>query len=183
MQSVQSTRGQEVLPPLIISRVCLEGKEPCNAHCCSAFVFVSFHINSFAKFASLLTLDPIRCREHEALNSMNTNIFPRRPKEVLDDSINAFSSNFVIFFLPLNQIPHPRGCWMFFLKESHAHLLCRLFFFCFLTFRHIQTTAHHCLMLLTSAQTHTHTHSEPSAPEPHMDGIKLGLKIQAWCLT
>lgn len=97
MQSVQSTRGQEVLPPLIIPRVCLEGKEPHNAHCCSAFVFGSFHINSFAKFASLLTLDPIRCREHEALNSMNTNIFPRRPKEVLDDSINAFSSNFVIF--------------------------------------------------------------------------------------
>lgn len=47
---------------------------------------LSSYLRSYCTLLTrLLTLDPIRCTVQAALNYMNTNVFPRRPKEILDD--------------------------------------------------------------------------------------------------
>lgn len=54
---------------------------------------LSYQLLLYAIFARLLTVAPISCTEQAALNYMNTNMFRRRPKEVLDDSMKALSCN------------------------------------------------------------------------------------------
>lgn len=126
---------------------------------CSALVFTSAHITILAEFASLLTLGPFRCREHGALNSMNTNISWEAKRKVLDDSINAFSSHFTLKSNSSSQ----RSLDVCFPKKEkipHVHLLCRLF--CLSpyfvdTFRpQFITVSPH---VAAQTRTHKHTHT------------------------
>lgn len=137
--------------------------ESYNTGCCSNLcslggtVVRSYLHSYYMHFIRLLTLDPIRGTEQAALNYMNTNVFSRRPREILNVRLKTSFFNLMIENFKSNLGE----------KKNHSTFALRAFLF-----EDFLTRSHHS----SSQRQSTNTACAGA-------GIKLGLKIQAWCLT